>query len=50
MKIVLALTALALLSACGADGEPVPPTRAKAAPSSGVSISGEARVGVVKTF
>lgn len=33
----LALTALALLSACGADGEPVPPTRAAhAGPAAGL--------------
>lgn len=50
MRTITALTALALLAACGADGEPVPPTRAKAAPASGISVSGEARVGVVKTF
>jgi hypothetical protein len=33
-----ALAALALLAACGADGQPMKP---------GVAVSGEARVGVV---
>jgi predicted small lipoprotein YifL len=40
----LALLSLFLLAACGADGPPEPPT-AKA-PTSGVTISGDARVGV----
>ncbi|MCZ8078440.1 MAG: hypothetical protein RSE12_03185 [Fuscovulum sp.] len=42
MKSLLALTALALLAACGADGPPVAPS--KAAPA--VAITGEARVGI----
>ena len=36
----LMLTALALLAACGADGRPTAPT------ASGVTLSGDARVGV----
>ena len=40
MRFILAIT-VALLSACGADGPPERPTK------SGVSLSGEARVGVV---
>ncbi|MDF1855313.1 argininosuccinate lyase [Pseudooceanicola sp.] len=50
MKSLIAMALVALLAACGVDGEPIPPTRAKAAPSDGIRISGEARVGVVKTF
>jgi len=50
MKIIAAVLTLALLAACGADGEPVPPTRAKAAPANGITVSGEARFGVVKSF
>lgn len=50
MKPLSALVLLCLLAACGADGDPVPPTRGSAAPANGISISGEARVGVVKTF
>ena len=41
----LALTLAALLAACGADGEPTPPA-SKEAPRSGVSVSGQARIGV----
>lgn len=37
----LLLVAYLALAACGADGAPEPPTR------SGVSITGEAQVGVV---
>ncbi len=51
MRIIAALTTFALLAACGADGEPVAPTRAQATPTqSGVHLSGEARIGVKKTF
>lgn len=50
MKPLAALLTLALLAGCGAEGEPNAPTRAKAAPASGITISGEARVGVVKSF
>jgi hypothetical protein len=45
MKRLVALTALALLAACGADGEPQAPTGAPTGP--GVTISGDARIGVV---
>jgi predicted small lipoprotein YifL len=37
--MISALILLATLAACGADGEPIPP---------GVTVSGDARVGVVK--
>ena len=50
MKPLSALALLSLLAACGADGEPVPPTRGSAAPANGITISGDARIGVVKTF
>jgi predicted small lipoprotein YifL len=43
----VALLSLVLLAACGADGPPEPP--AAQAPVSGVSITGDARVGVVVT-
>ena len=43
MKSLLALTALALLAACGADGAPVAPSQA---PAPAVAITGEARVGI----
>jgi hypothetical protein len=42
MRLVLALLVTGALPGCGADGEP---ERPKAA--SGVTVSGEARVGVV---
>lgn len=40
MKFLPLLAILALLTACGADGEPTPPQ------SSGISLSGDARVGI----
>lgn len=40
-----ALIALVLLAACGADGDPQPP--ASKARTDGITISGEARAGVV---
>jgi predicted small lipoprotein YifL len=40
------LLSLLALAACGVDGAPVPPA-AKTTPPPGLSISGEARVGVV---
>ena len=43
MRAILAFALLATLAACGVDGPPEPPT-ARATP--GVSISGEARMGV----
>ncbi len=42
MRLILALAALAALAACGADGAPEPPAK-----KSGVTITGEARAGVV---
>lgn len=40
------LVAVLALAACGVDGAPKPPA-AKTTPPPGLSISGEARVGVV---
>lgn len=40
MRIVLSLSLLALLAACGADGQPEPP-------KPGITIRGEAQAGVV---
>jgi hypothetical protein len=42
MRIVFALTALALLVGCGADGAPVAP---QPKPAAGLSISGETSIG-----
>ncbi len=40
----IALLSLVFLAACGADGPPEPP--AAKAPTSGITITGDARVGV----
>lgn len=42
MRLCSALLLLATLAACGADGAPT-------APKSGVTVSGDARIGVVVT-
>ncbi|SFI91434.1 argininosuccinate lyase [Jannaschia pohangensis] len=42
--ILLPLTLVALLSACGVDGEPVPPSEARQ--QTGLSVSGTVEVGV----
>jgi len=47
IRILAALSLLSLLAACGVDGAPKPPPP-KAAPKTGIAISGEARMGVVK--
>lgn len=44
MRLIVPLTLLGLLAACGADGAPEAP----AAP--GITITGEARAGVVGTL
>jgi predicted small lipoprotein YifL len=45
MKRFLTLAALVLLAACGADGEPQPPAASPNA--AGVTISGDAQIGIV---
>ena len=49
MKRLLALVCLAVLAACGADGEPQAPTLAPTvAPTQpGVTISGDAQIGIL---
>ncbi len=44
-RAALAALGLALLAGCGADGAPERP-----APKSGVTVSGEARIGVVRSW
>lgn len=44
MRVLLPLSILALLAACGANGAPQPPTEP------GVKITGDARIGVVGTL
>ncbi len=47
IRLTLALITLALLAACGADGLPTPPSKAH---TSGISLSGEAGIGVSGTL
>ncbi len=42
MRLILAFATLSLLSACGADGPPVPPSQA-----TGMAVTGNVQVGVV---
>lgn len=42
----IALLSLVFLAACGADGPPEPPA---AKPASGITVSGDARMGIVVT-
>lgn len=44
MRLIVALS-LSLLAACGADGPPVAPSQAVTQP--GISVSGQAKVGIV---
>jgi predicted small lipoprotein YifL len=46
--LLIALTLTLPLAACGADGAPTPPTKSAITP--GLSLSGEARTGVVTTL
>ena len=43
MRLVLSLALVALVAACGIDGTPKPPA---AAPVPGVSVTGEASMGI----
>jgi hypothetical protein len=47
MRPVLTLTTLAFLVACGADGAPKAPAASASAPPPGLTLSGDAYVGVV---
>lgn len=46
MRLCAAFLCLGLLAACGVDGAPQPPSTKSPTPATGVTISGEARVGV----
>jgi len=46
MRVLSTLLILMTLAACGADGAPTAPS---AAPTTGVTISGDARLGVTVT-
>lgn len=48
MRRATLLVLLTLLAACGADGAPTPPASATAQP--GVTVGGDARIGVVGSF
>ncbi|MBN8185137.1 argininosuccinate lyase [Salipiger thiooxidans] len=45
MRTILTLGVVALLAACGADGEPIAPEK-RETPKPGISISGAAEIGV----
>jgi hypothetical protein len=47
MKPVIALTALAFLAACGADGAPQAPAASASVPPPGLTLSGDAYIGIV---
>jgi len=49
MRSILMLAALVALGACGVDGPPQAPGQPEAAPATGVTISGDARAGIVIT-
>lgn len=44
-RAAFALLVLTALAGCGADGAPIPP--ASGAPQTGVTVGGDARIGVV---
>ncbi|EEX12758.1 putative lipoprotein [Citreicella sp. SE45] len=45
MRTILTLGVVALLAACGADGEPIAPEK-RETPEPGIRISGAAEIGV----
>jgi uncharacterized protein YggE len=47
LRLTALAALLALTAACGVDG---PPTRPEPAPEPGLSVSGEAQIGVVSTL
>jgi hypothetical protein len=47
MRPLLALAVAALLAGCGADGAPLPPGTPT---TTGVTVSGQARIGVATEF
>lgn len=47
IRLILTLASLASLSGCGADGMPSAPTAKAKGLTPGVSVSGEAQIGVV---
>lgn len=49
MKKLVFFGFLVTLAACGVDGDPTAP-RAQDAPEPGITISGDARIGIVKEF
>lgn len=52
MKTLTAFMLVALVAGCGVDGAPTAPKapEAKPASGSGITMSGEARFGVTKTY
>ena len=46
MKTFLALAALLAAASCGVDGAPRRPAPETAAPASGITVSGDARIGI----
>lgn len=48
LRLLSALILMFGLAACGADGPPVPPSKAAATPGDGIHFSGDARFGLVK--
>lgn len=47
MKVLVLLAGLVALAACGVDGAPTPPNGGPAVPVKGLSVTGEASLGVV---
>ena len=45
----LAPLMLLILAACGIDGDPIPPST-QAGPNPGLTVTGDAQIGIVKPF